>query len=71
MQDRRILSYQFLFLKIITQVARLGNGFEQPSRRYREERRMEWRMKTLTFWVVKPCNGVQVLQCFGGTLYLY
>jgi hypothetical protein len=49
-------------------VARSGNGCEHPSRRCREERRMEWRMKTLTFLVVKSCNGVQVL---GGTLYLY
>jgi hypothetical protein len=55
------VSYQFLCLKITMQVARSGNGCEHPSRRYREERRMEWRMKTLTFWVVKPCSGVQVL----------
>jgi hypothetical protein len=38
-----------------------NRGSEQPSRRYREERRMEWRMKTLIFWVVTPCSGVQVL----------
>jgi hypothetical protein len=61
MQDRRTLSYHFLFLKITTQAARLGNGCEHPSRRYREERRIEWRMKTLTFWVVMPCNGIQAL----------
>jgi hypothetical protein len=38
-----------------------NRGSEKPSRRYGEERKMAWRMKTLIFCVVTPCSGVQVL----------